>query len=73
MSPVRAKVIITSAPSLKFVATPDTKPQSTTKKPVSSVTEDIVKIANSRESDFSEILKCPLIPAVESSIVRKKA
>jgi hypothetical protein len=65
--------MMTSASLLNESAIPDTYPQLTVKNPVSSTTDEIVKIANSRESDFSEILKCPLIDAVESSIVRKNA
>ena len=41
--------------------------------PVSSVVDEIVNKAKSVESALFEILKCPLIVDVESSMVRKKA
>jgi hypothetical protein len=56
----------------KDVVDPETYAQETAKKPVSSSTAEIVKIAKSLLSDLFVILKWPLIGDVESSMVRRK-
>ena len=57
---------------LKEFAEPETYEEITSKYPDCSVIEEIVKRAKSFEFKRFEILKCPLIVEVESSIVRKK-
>jgi hypothetical protein len=56
---------------LNAEAEPETYEQETLKKPVSSVIPEIVKIAKSDESLLLEILKCPFMVLVESSMVLK--
>jgi hypothetical protein len=53
------------------VLDPVTYDEETLKYPVSSTIEDIVNSAKIDELDLIDILKCPFMVLVESSIVRK--
>ena len=73
LSPVRAKVTAISSPSENGVeAEESTALTVMSKYPVSSVREDIVNSTNWLESVKLEILTCPFMVEVESSIVRRK-
>jgi hypothetical protein len=61
--------MITSSLLVNEDAEPDTYEHATEKKPVCSVTDEIVKIAKSLASSLFEILKWPLMVLVESSMV----
>jgi hypothetical protein len=71
ISPVLANVIMMSSLAEKLVAEPLTYAQTTSKYPAFSVMRLIVNSAKSAAFNRFEILKCPLMVLVLSSIVRK--
>ena len=71
LSPVLAKVMATSSTSKKLLTDPFIKLQLTAKYPDNSLIESMVNNAKRDRSSLLDILKCPLIWLVLSSMVLK--